>query len=493
MRSDASAGFPPASAIGRRLRRACGCAGSTGSAGPLALSFFAFVALAACADEPSPVTGPRTPASAQNDRTLAGGGVVLVTNALGNGAFGSLQWATTLVANPGDTIRFDPSLAGDTIFMDTPLFVPHYVVIEGPKDKGITISGRKAVRVMDIRTGARLRNLNIIDGRHATHGAGIFAIGPLDLEHTAVFGNESPTGAGLYVTDAVLTNSTVSANWGIGHGAVISYDYAGGLVLNNSTVALNGNDGSSGSMIAPHGVRTSVPSVTVRNSIIASNTWSLEYPRIPNCYDAIGFKYAGRNLVDDTSCGDDPTDPTMIYVEEPWLRLIDANGGPTETNKLTIGSQAINHGKDCTVTVDQRYVPRDGECDIGAYEFTAFTTATLGVNATVNVDPATGFAFLAGTAKCSANSIQSKPNTMLLWVKLTQEQKGRGAPPTTVYALTSVSVQCGLTSTGWSVPLMAFPYDKQWKDGAAVAEIATDDDGTPEWIKPASLSMAMSV
>jgi len=459
---------------------------------PLALSFFALVALGACADEPPPVTGPSASASAQNGQNLTGS-VVMVTNALGNGAFGSLQWATTLVANPGDTVRFDPSLAGDTIFMETTLFVPHYVVIEGPRDKGITISGRKAVRVMDIRNGARLRNLNIIDGRHATHGAGIFAIGPLDLEHTAVFGNESQRGAALYVTDAVLTNSTVSSNFGVGHGAVISYDYHGGLVLNNSTVALNGNDGAYGSMIAPHGVRDRVPSVTLRNSIIADNTWLLPYPRIPNCYDAIGFKYAGRNLVDDTSCGDDPAEPTMIYVEEPWLRLIDDNGGPTETNKLTIGSQAINHGKDCTVTVDQRYVPRDGKCDIGAYEFTAFTTATLGMNATVNVDPATGFAFLTGTTKCSTNAPGSVPNNMLLRIKLTQEQKGRGAPPTTVYASTSVGTQCGLTTSSWSVPLKAFPYDKEWRDGAALAEIETDPEGTPEWITPASLSATVKV
>jgi hypothetical protein len=458
---------------------------------PLLLLSLSLVAIAACADDTPPPTAPSASPSVQNAKGLTPS-VVMVTNALGNGAFGSLQWATTLVANPGDTVRFDPSLAGDTIYMDATLFVPHYVVIEGPRDKGITISGRKAVRVMDIRSGARLRNLNIIDGRHATHGAGIFAIGPLDLEHTAVFGNESQRGAALYVTDAVLTNSTVSSNFGVGHGAVISYDYHGGLVLDNSTVALNGNDGAYGSMIAPHGVRDRVPSVTLRNSIIADNTWLLDYPRIPNCYDAIGFKYAGRNLVDDASCGDDPTEPTMIYAEEPWLRLINDNGGPTETNKLTIGSQAINHGKGCTVTVDQRYVPRDGKCDIGAYEFTTFTTATLTVNATVNVDAA-GFASLTGTTKCSNNSVESKPNTMLLRVKLTQEQKGRGAPPTTVYASTNVGTQCGIATTTWSVPLKAFPYDKEWRDGAAVAEIETDAEGTPEWVAPASLSATVKV
>jgi hypothetical protein len=40
---------------------------------------------------------------------------------------------------------------------------------------------------------------------------------------------------------------------------------------------------------------------------------------------------------------------------------------------------------------------------------------------------------------------------------------------------------------------MAFPYDKQWKDGAALAEIETDTEGTPEWIKPASLSANVKV
>src|SRR5262245_30688289 len=104
----------------------------------LPLILLGLVAIAACADDTPPPTAPSASPSVQNAKGLTPS-VVMVTNALGNGAFGSLQWATTLVANPGDTIRFDPSLAGDTIFMETTLFVPHYVVIEGARDKGITI------------------------------------------------------------------------------------------------------------------------------------------------------------------------------------------------------------------------------------------------------------------------------------------------------------------------------------------------------------------
>jgi hypothetical protein len=43
------------------------------------------------------------------------------------------------------------------------------------------------------------------------------------------------------------------------------------------------------------------------------------------------------------------------------------------------------------------------------------------------------------------------------------------------------------------VPLKAFPYDKEWKDGAAVSEIEIDPEGTPEWVAPASVSATVKV
>src|SRR5687767_5142997 len=93
----------------------------------LPLSLIGLVAIAACSDDTPPVTAPSAAPSAQHAQNLAGG-VVMVTNTLGNGAFGSLLWATVLAANAGDTIRFDPSIAGDTIFMDNTLVVPKFVV-----------------------------------------------------------------------------------------------------------------------------------------------------------------------------------------------------------------------------------------------------------------------------------------------------------------------------------------------------------------------------
>jgi hypothetical protein len=46
------------------------------------------------------------------------------------------------------------------------------------------------------------------------------------------------------------------------------------------------------------------------------------------------------------------------------------NGGPTETQALLPGSPAIDTADNavCPAT-DQRGVPRDATCDVGAYEF----------------------------------------------------------------------------------------------------------------------------
>src|SRR5687768_13541585 len=258
---------------------------------PLAL---ALVALGAGADAERPTTGPSAPIKPN----LAVGDVITVTNTLGNGAFGSLMWAVYLAANGGETIRFDPSIAGDTIFMENTLVVPKYVTIEGPADKGITISGRKAVRVMDIRQGATLRNLNIKNGYHPTMAAGILSYGPLRLENTSVFRNRSELDmAGIFVgTGATLVNSTVTLNESPAGVAGISYPYNGKLALINSTVAMN----YPGRGLMPHGAIVGGPQVTLSNSIVAGNG---DLANKLNCYDAVGFIYVGRNMSDDQSCG----------------------------------------------------------------------------------------------------------------------------------------------------------------------------------------------
>ena len=91
----------------------------------------------------------------------------------------------------GETIHFDPSLSGKTITLDTTLDVPNNVTIEGPVDKGVTISGGGKFTVLDLHNGATLANLTITGGRASVlaPSGGILDSGPLVVEQSTVSGN----------------------------------------------------------------------------------------------------------------------------------------------------------------------------------------------------------------------------------------------------------------------------------------------------------------
>jgi hypothetical protein len=116
-------------------------------------------ALIACVNAQRPAAAPPTRRTA----ALAVYDTITVTNTSGGTNVGSLRWAVSQ-ATGGETIRFDPALAGATVKLDTTLQVPHYVTIEGPKTSGITISGGDKVRVIQVYRGASLRNVMITGG-----------------------------------------------------------------------------------------------------------------------------------------------------------------------------------------------------------------------------------------------------------------------------------------------------------------------------------------
>ena len=99
---------------------------------PLALTL---VLVGACADDTTSPTfsAPLRPNAAVGD-------VYLVTTPYDNGAIGSLRWALKFTTG-GETIRFDPSLAGQTVSVDSTIRILKTVTIEGPAGSGITIDG----------------------------------------------------------------------------------------------------------------------------------------------------------------------------------------------------------------------------------------------------------------------------------------------------------------------------------------------------------------
>jgi len=153
-------------------------------------------ALVAWVDEPQPATASpsrRTAAVAAYD-------TITVTNTSGGTGEGSLRWAVSQ-ATGGETIRFDPALAGATVKLDTILQVPYYVTIEGPKTGGITISGGGNRRVMQIDRGASLRNVMITGGNDPVIAGGAletgYAVATANTNHTATWTTPAASAASV--------------------------------------------------------------------------------------------------------------------------------------------------------------------------------------------------------------------------------------------------------------------------------------------------------
>jgi len=163
--------------------------------------------------------------------------ITVLTNADNTGVFtpGANPTDTTLrgaiaSANPGDTIDFSPSLAGQTITLtDGELAIGKDLTIVGPGATQLTVSGNYASRVFDIANPAAnvtIAGLTIANGL-ALSGGGINNLGSLYLVDCAVVNNTAQGdsgnllgggfGGGIYSAGTLfLANSTLSGNQAIG-------------------------------------------------------------------------------------------------------------------------------------------------------------------------------------------------------------------------------------------------------------------------------------
>jgi hypothetical protein len=436
-------------------------------AGRSILALILTVALAACADDPG-LVGPNATLSPFKSASAAGD-VILVTSASNGTETGSLRWALSQ-ATGGEIIRFDSSLAGTTITLGQQIEIRQAVTIEGPADGGITLSGGDAVRVLDIAlTGdepVTLRNLSITNGLAPTgnSGGGIYATANVRLEHVTVADNQAAAAAAMFVNrELEVINSTITNN-----NSTMDYPVVygnEGLTVVNSTVSHNRGTG----------LATSGSNNVLHNSIIALNEYN---GQLWNCRGSLTFTYVGVNLSDDATCGDS----TVMVIADPGLGDLADHGGPGLTRALEPASPALNAGTSCSVSVDQRYYPRDAQCDLGAYEFRDFTTVGLAIDASLTVNPNTGVAYVSGTATCSADE------TLDLAVELVQEQKA-GRAPSVVRADAIVPVSCGATARPWVVALA--PVSGAFSNGSAVATVRTSD--AARWITPAETTQAVKL
>ena len=284
---------------------------------PLALSVAAFAALTvltACVDEP---VAPRLPSaanlSAADTSALPTFDPIYltVTNSSGGTEVGSLRWAVSQIRTPdGGWIRFDPSLAGDTITLGEQLYLEHHTIIQAPQG-GITLSGNDQHRVVLAAVAVELENITVTKG-NATTGSAIWSGGLLKLNHSTVQDNR---GSGPVLEaeggSVVLGNSTVSRNVG---SAALEYEDGARVWIVNSTVAFNTGAG----LRYEDGPDISTK-VKLSNSILANNG--------VNCTAYWHFEYYGTNISSDWSCGE-----VDIPVADPQLMPLANNGGPTMTS-----------------------------------------------------------------------------------------------------------------------------------------------------------------
>jgi Zn-dependent metalloprotease len=219
-----------------------------------------------------------------------------------------------------------------------------------------------------------------IFGNESFWGGGIYNHGTLLLSQSSVSGNYAANGGGLFGDgissfnggNTTVEDSTLSDNKTGGPGGGI-YLVGGTISLNNVTVS--GNLASSGGGIyrQPDGSG----SVEFKNSIISDNR--VTRGTGPDC-SGPSLTSSGNNLIGNTAgCSLLAVTGDLFNVNPQFGAFLPAQG----YHPLLAGSPAINAGNTATCKpTDQRDQPRNGGCDMGAYEYMpAGAVSTLSVEA----------------------------------------------------------------------------------------------------------------
>ena len=291
-----------------------------------------------------------------------------------------------------------------------------------------------------------IQNCRFLSNTDIKQGGGIFlytyGVTLVTIDQCYFKSNTSPSGAGMHFGSdgdagavCTITNSTFDSNISSGSGGAINYYSPNAnptLSLTNSTIAFNianGLGGSGGGIAVFGNPKLNVNNCTVarnhtrgwgggiangtttiRNTIIANNTATNQdnfygtNNQQQNCAGGNGFNGAappppyhtgGNNLefpVRTSSAGGGLQNNAFCTVTtiEADPKLDDAvkdNGGSVPTLAILAGSAAIDAGNNC-ISTDQRGTARNGNCDIGAFEFSSVVAATPSLTPQICTAPA---------------------------------------------------------------------------------------------------------
>ena len=288
-------------------------------------------------------TGPIAATPAFKPETMAGYGgllaTVIVTNINDSGP-GSLREAIALAAN-GDTIKFDPSLASQTITLTSgQLEINKDLIIDAVDAPGLTISGNNADRVLYIKTrpdwqGANvtLQNLIIADGKTTGigedgAGAGIRTSGYTTLTSIdTVFRNNHANGEGggaIYAgwrSSNTIIDSLFEGNSSAGNGTEEKTERGGGAIAvkSESNTTVRGSSFINNSGTLGGAINTLLGALTVESSTFTNNSAIHDSTTTTN-----GTGYGGAIYTDGASATNDPSTSGTIRISNS---LFDGNTG----------------------------------------------------------------------------------------------------------------------------------------------------------------------
>ncbi len=215
----------------------------------------------------------------------------------------------------------------------------------------------------------------------ARNGGGIALFGQANANalilRSSVYDNDAGVGGGGFFGDhpagfnMTITKSTFSGNRADDNGAGLWLAGENNAVidLNHVTVTANDADGTGGGVYAD----SSLGTFEVYHLLLAGNIAPFGADCDGDTLTSVGFNLIG----DDVDCSFSAVATDIVGTAgpiNPLLGPLAANGGPTLTHALQLGSPAIDAGSPMGACqgagpTDQRgSVQPDGDCDIGAYE-----------------------------------------------------------------------------------------------------------------------------
>ncbi|MEM7554564.1 MAG: hypothetical protein AAF378_10760 [Cyanobacteria bacterium P01_A01_bin.84] len=214
-------------------------------------------------------------------------GILTVTNTADNdygtpAVKGSIR-AAIEAAKPGDTVRFDSSLAKETITLERRLEVDKNITIDGKNASGLTLSGKESgsgktpgiiVQVNGENRKVTLRNLKFTDAFHEYNGAAIRVMNPkatIKVENSEFYNNTAGFGGAIHARDRA--NVTVLNSKFDGNKSTRNDDSAGGAigVYQNSKLVVKGSEFTNNKGISGGAIGTIFTELTVEDSTFSNN------------------------------------------------------------------------------------------------------------------------------------------------------------------------------------------------------------------------------